>query len=125
LTIYIVALRAGTPPDTARTLAIVALTAGNLMLVLLNASVGAGWRALLSNDFGAFWWVAGIASTALAAAIVLPAPRKLLSFGLPSWSAIALAIIGTAATIALVAAVLRMTAHRDAGAHASGRHALP
>jgi P-type Ca2+ transporter type 2C len=114
LAIYDVGLRAGMGADTARTLAIVALTAGNLLLVLVNASVGAGWRALLDKGFAMFWWVAGIASAVLVVAIVLPGPRRLLHFGVPSWQAMATAVACTVAAVALAASIRRLTTWRAA-----------
>jgi Ca2+-transporting ATPase len=114
LAIYDVGLRAGMGADTARTLAIVALTAGNLLLVLVNASVGAGWRALLDKGFAMFWWVAGIASAVLVVAIVLPGPRRLLHFGVPSWQAMATAVACTVAAVALAASIQRLTTWRAA-----------
>ena len=104
LAIYVLALSAGMSTVDARTLAIVALTAGNLLLVLINAGAGGSWRALLGVGFGAFWWVAGIATGVLALAIVWPAARDLLHFGIPPWPALAAAIAAVVGTVTLAAA---------------------
>ncbi len=69
--------------DVARTLAVVGLTAGNLLLVWVNAGAGLPAGALGWRDFRAFWIVGAIASAVLAAAILLPGPRALLGFGVP------------------------------------------
>jgi Ca2+-transporting ATPase len=104
LAIYLIALRDGLQAEVARTLAIVALTAGNLMLVLINAGAGGAWRTLLGIGFGAFWWVAGAATAVLALALAWPAARNLLHFGVPSWPALALAIASVTMAVALAAA---------------------
>ena len=110
LAIYVVALRHGMQPPEARTLSIVGLTAGNLQLVLINASARGSWRTLLGIGFGAFWWVAGAASAALGLGIVWPAARELLHLGLPSWSALGLAIGWVSLAVALAAVVSRLIA---------------
>ena len=104
LAIYLIALRDGLQAEVARTLAIVALTAGNLMLVLINAGAGGAWRTLLGIGFGAFWWVAGAATAVLALALAWPAARNLLHFGVPPWPALALAIAAVAMAVGLAAA---------------------
>jgi Ca2+-transporting ATPase len=118
LSIYMVGLRIGVEPAAARTLAIVALTAGNLMLVLINAGTGGAWRALFGVGFGAFWWVAGVASGVLALALVWPAARELLHFGLPPWHLLAIALAWVIAVVALAAVASRLLARRTAVAAA-------
>jgi Ca2+-transporting ATPase len=77
-------LDTGRSEDVARTLAVVGLTVGNLMLVAVNATAGLGWRVLFQATARAFWWVAGIAGLALTLAVALPGGRRLLRFDLPS-----------------------------------------
>ena len=101
LATYVLALRAGRDADTARTLAVVGLTAGNLLLVAVNATAGVGWRALFAPTAGAFWWVAAIAAAALALAVVVPEGRQLLHFGLPAIDDLALSLLAVAASVAL------------------------
>ena len=55
LGVYALALQAGREPDVARALAIIGLTAGNLLLVAANTSAGSGLRALLDPSARAFW----------------------------------------------------------------------
>jgi len=104
LAIYLIALRDGLQAEVARTLAIVALTAGNLMLVLINAGAGGAWRTLLGIGFGAFWWVAGAATAVLTLALAWPAARNLLHFGVPPWPARAIAIASVTMAVAFAAA---------------------
>ena len=111
LWIYTAALGADRPVDVARTLAIIGLTAGNLMLVAVNASVGVGWRALLAPEARAFWWVAGIASTAVGLAVVVPGIRGLLHFGQPGAVDLALAM-GAVVLAVAVGAVASRTVRR-------------
>jgi P-type Ca2+ transporter type 2C len=105
LAIYVVALGAGRTDDAARTLAIVGLTAGNLLLVAFNATAGVGWRALLAPGARAFWWVAGMASAALALAVAVPGARRLLHFDLPAAGDLLLSLAGVAVSVAIGAAL--------------------
>jgi P-type Ca2+ transporter type 2C len=105
--------------NEARTLAIVALTAGNLALVWVNASEGVGSRALVGRAFGAFWAVAAVATAALAAAMFVPPLRTLLHFGLPSAAALALALGGVLASVALFVGLSRLVQGRRVAAGAA------
>jgi Ca2+-transporting ATPase len=105
LAIYALALGAGRDADTARTLAVIGLTAGNLLLVAVNASAGVGWRALLAPGARAFWWVAGIAAVAQTLAVVVPGARRLLHFGLPAVDDLGLSLLAVTASVALGAAL--------------------
>ncbi|MFO1273161.1 MAG: cation-translocating P-type ATPase [Rubrivivax sp.] len=100
LAIYWLAIDAGRGTETARTLAVVGLTAGNLGLVAVNLTEGLGWRALRGSETRAFWIVLAAATAALAAALVLPGARELLRFGVPAAGelALTLAVVGAAVT---------------------------
>jgi Ca2+-transporting ATPase len=106
LAIYVLALQGGRTEDVARTLAVLGLTAGNLLLVAVNASAGLGWRALFAPGTRAFWWVTAAAVTALTLALAVPAARELLRFALPGWAdlAAALAAVGVAVAFGAVLA---------------------
>ena len=101
LAIYGVALHQSMPEDVARTLAIVSLTLGNLLLVGTNASTGLGWRALLGPGFGAFWVVSGITLTTLCLGVLAAPVRQLLHFGQPTWDAMAAAVSLVALAVAV------------------------
>jgi Ca2+-transporting ATPase len=98
LAVYVLALQGGRGENVSRTLAIVGLTAGNLLLVAVNLTAGLGWRSLLTPGARAFWWVTLVATAALALAIAVPGARRLLHFGLPAAAdlAAALATVGLA-----------------------------
>ena len=81
------------------------LRTGNLLLVAVNATAGIGWRALFAPSARAFWWVAGIASAALALAVAVPGARRLLHFGLPAADDLALSTFAVVASVALGAAL--------------------
>mgnify|MGYP001555714121 FL=1 len=87
----------------ARTLAVMALTAGNLGLVAYNMTTGNGWRALAEPGALAFRAV----SAALATAVLVPAARTLLHFSQPAGSEVALAVLGVAVAVLLGTAVCR------------------
>jgi P-type Ca2+ transporter type 2C len=95
LAIYALALRAGLATDGARALAILALTAGNVALVAVNAGAGLGWRALVRREFASFWIVAALAGATLVLGMWLPAPQALLHFEAPpvAWTLAVLAIL--------------------------------
>ena len=99
LGVYVLALRGGLGTQEARTLAFAGLTAGNLLLVWLNAGAGLAWRAMLGREFAAFWAVAGAAAGLLVLALAWPPLRGLMSFAEPSPSALALALAGVGAMV--------------------------
>ncbi len=103
LLIYMAALQQGRGEDVARTLAVVGLTAGNLLLVALNVTAGIGWRAILAPGARAFWAVAALAGAALLLAISVPAARDLLHFARPAAADVALALGGVGVSIGLAA----------------------
>jgi Ca2+-transporting ATPase len=111
LAIYMVALQAGRDADIARTLAVIGLTAGNLMLVAVNVTPGVGWRALFSAGSRAFWGVGLAASFALAVGVMVPGARRLLHFGVPDARDLALGLAVVAASASL-AAMLSLRARR-------------
>eukprot|EP01038_Epipyxis_sp_PR26KG_P019419 gene19419-27509_t len=76
LAVYVLALQAGRGEDVSRTLAVLGLTVGNLLLVAVNVSAGLGWGALLTPGARNFWWVALAALGALAVSLVVPGARQ-------------------------------------------------
>ena len=84
LAIYALALAAGRDTDVARTLAVVALTAGNLLLVAANVVSGLGWRVLLQPGARPLWAVSAGATLAVGSALLWAPLRGLLHFGLPA-----------------------------------------
>jgi Ca2+-transporting ATPase len=111
---YVLALRTS-GPETARGLALVALTAGNLGLVWLNASLDTGWRSVFGAGYGAFWGIAAAATLALVAAFVVPGLRDLLQVDVPAGRQVLLAMATAAAGVLLAAGVLRLAGERGAG----------
>ncbi|MBW8846598.1 MAG: HAD-IC family P-type ATPase [Burkholderiales bacterium] len=105
LGLYVVALQAGHDVDVARTLAVLGLTVGNLLLVAANLSAGDGPRVLLDPGARAFWAVAAAATAALAVAVLVPGARRLLHFGTPTAADLALAIAAVIVAVVLGAAL--------------------
>jgi Ca2+-transporting ATPase len=106
LATYALALQAGRGEDVARTLAVVGLTVGNLMLVAVNVTAGLGWRTLFAPSSRAFWAVTGIAAAALAVAVAVPSARSLLHFGSPTARDLGLALAAVAASVAAATALI-------------------
>ncbi|HEY8973054.1 MAG TPA: cation-translocating P-type ATPase, partial [Burkholderiaceae bacterium] len=98
--------------ETSRTCAMAGLTLGNLLLVAVDATAGKGLRALLTRDFRAFWVVAFIAGSTIAAAIAWPPLRALMHFGVPSGLDLAATLAGCGASVFLVRSLVGMTATR-------------
>jgi Ca2+-transporting ATPase len=105
LVVYLVALDAGRGDAVARTLAVVGLTAGNLLLVALNLADGHGLAALTGPSGRAFRAVTVVAAAVLAVGVLLPGPRELLRFGLPGAADLGLtfALVALACGIAALA----------------------
>jgi hypothetical protein len=74
-------------------LAFAGLTFGNLLLVALDAGAGLSPRALFSRDFRPLWWVAGVTTALMAAALAWPSLRELLHFERPAAAQLALALV--------------------------------
>ena len=99
--VYLAALQAGRPAEVARTLAVIGLTVGNLLLVAANMSADSGLRALAAPGARAFWAVFVAATAALALAVLVQGPRQLLHFGIPAGDELALSVLVAAASIRL------------------------
>ncbi len=114
LAIDLAAIHSGRDAESARTLVIVGLTAGNLILVALNLTAGVGWRGLLKAEARTYWWVSAAAALALGFALVSPGARELLGFGVPRAGELALTLGSVGAMMALGAALGRWL-FRDTG----------
>jgi Ca2+-transporting ATPase len=91
LALYVGSLASGTAEGEARALAFVALTAGNLMLVRVNATRGATLPHLLEPGHRAFWIVAAAATAVVVLCLAVPALAQLFRFVTPSPAMLALA----------------------------------
>ncbi|MEY2617340.1 MAG: hypothetical protein RL522_342 [Pseudomonadota bacterium] len=102
LAAYAWSLADGRPVDEARALAFVALTAGNLSLVAVNAGAGLPARELVGSAFRAFHWVAVGATGLVVLALTVPAVRELMKLSPPSPGALAgvLAAVGGVTALA-------------------------
>jgi Ca2+-transporting ATPase len=100
LGLYSFALSSGIPTDTARALAFVAFTIGNLALIRVAATRKAAIAQLLAPHHGAYWLVAGLASAVTAACLFVPGLKRVFQFGAPTPAMLASAVaIGLAATL--------------------------
>jgi Ca2+-transporting ATPase len=101
LSAYALALGAQLPTDEARTLAFVALTAGNLSMVAVNAGTGLSVRELAGAAFRPLQLVTALATGLMVMAITVPPVRDLMKFAIPSAGALA----GVLAAVAVVSAL--------------------
>jgi Ca2+-transporting ATPase len=102
LSAYALALGAQGSTDEARTLAFVALTAGNLSMVAVKAGAGLSVRALVGAAFRPLQLVTVLATSLLVMAITVPAVRDLMKFAMPPVAALAgvLAAVGVVSGLA-------------------------
>jgi Ca2+-transporting ATPase len=110
LAVYVVALAQALPADTARTLAVIGLTTGNVLLAWLNAAAGFAWRQGISRAAVPFWIVTAVAGLALAGALAAPAGRPLLHFGLPGGQATGAVLLGVGLAVAVGGCLARWAA---------------
>ncbi len=123
LGLYAFALADGTPTDTARALAFVAFTAGNLALIRVAATRKATIARLFAPDHGAYWLVAALASGVTAACLFVPGLKRLFEFGTPTPASLAVAVaIGLAATLVFDLAKRSVTVQRILGRAALDPH---
>jgi Ca2+-transporting ATPase len=91
LAVHYAARQAGMAEDLQRSLAFIALTAGNLALVRVNGARGATLPRILERGHRVYWMVAIVASLIVASCVWLPAAAALFRFAPPSLAAASLA----------------------------------
>jgi Ca2+-transporting ATPase len=125
LALYVFAPEYGFGEDAARALAFVALTAGNLMLVRVNAVRGQTLPSLLDAGHRAFWLIAVGASAIVAACLFVPWLAHLFRFQTPSLLALVLAaLVGMVAALCFDLLKLAPAVRRALGA-SEGRPSPP
>jgi Ca2+-transporting ATPase len=123
LALYAFVLSIGTAADTARALAFVAFTAGNLALIRVVATRKTTLAQLLAPDHGAYWLVAALASLVTAACLFAPPLQHLFQFGAPAPAALVAAIlVGLASTLVFDLAKRSVTVQRILGRAALDPH---
>lgn len=110
LGVYMLALHASRGTDEARTLAVVALTAGNLLLVATNVAAGLGWRVLVQTSARPLWAVAAGATLAVGGALLWAPLRGLLHFAVPSAADLLAALAAAALAVTAGSLVARRVA---------------
>lgn len=91
LAIYASAL-ARMEADTARTLAFIAFTSGNLALIRVLGTRKAGLSWLIAARHAVHWLLASIATAVTAACVLVPALARVFRFGVPTLAETALAV---------------------------------
>jgi P-type Ca2+ transporter type 2C len=91
--VYMLALDGGASVEAARSLAFIAMIAGNLTLVRVNMARGWTLPRLLERGQRVTWIILAIAATITAAAVLLPALAQMFRFATPSaaWAMAAVA----------------------------------
>lgn len=91
--LHIAAVAKGIAEDEARTLAFIALTAGNFALVRINGARGAALPRLFEAGHRAFWIVMAVAGAIVATCVLWPTAAALFGFAPPSALASAMAVV--------------------------------
>jgi Ca2+-transporting ATPase len=85
LLVYVISLERGADTQTARTLSVIALTAGNLALVashLLGPRLNL--KNLMQRSMRSYWAISGAAAGVLTTCVMLPGPRTLFHLAVPA-----------------------------------------
>jgi Ca2+-transporting ATPase len=114
LGLHIAAVARGFVEDEARTLAFIALTAGNFALVRVNGARGAALPRLFEAGHGAFWVVVVVASAIVATCILWPTAATLFGFAPPGMTATMAAVAVGLGAAALFEPLKRMRRVRRA-----------
>lgn len=101
LSLYLIALANGTPDTEARALSVVALTAGNLMLVRVNSTRTAALPHLFDAGYRPYWIITAAASSIIGACLFIPSLAELFRFTTPSVAGLAIAIVAGAGSVLL------------------------
>ncbi len=118
LGLYLYTMSNGGDEAQARTLAFVALTVGNLLLVRVNATRGATLPSLLDRGHGAFWIVATIAIAIVAMCVMVPGLATLFHFApVALGSLLMAAVLGGVSVIAFD--VFKLSPRVQAALHAT------
>ena len=101
---YGLAWKQGHSADTARTLAVVGLTVGNLWLVVISLTQGVGWRAMTQPGVRAFVGVAVLTLCALGVGMAWAPARTLLRFEVPPLVWLGMTVLTVLAALTAAAA---------------------
>lgn len=112
--LHVAAVARGIAEDEARTLAFIALTAGNFALVRINGARGAALPRLFEAGHRAFWVVVAVASGIVATCVLWPTAAALFGFAPPGLVATFVAIAVGLAAAALFEPLKRVPAVRKA-----------
>lgn len=106
LTIYGSAL-ALMDEHSARALTFVGLVVANLALIFVSRSRSASFAAIYTRPNAVYWWITGVACTALAVVIYVPAVATLFRFSPPPWSSVAIIVVSATTLVLLTGKWLR------------------
>lgn len=106
--LYVFALAQGLGENQSRTLAFVALTVGNLMLVRILASHRPVLATLFESGHRAFWIIAVVVCAVVAACVLLPGFAALFGFDSPGLPLLMVVCVGSVLAMALIDAVKRL-----------------
>jgi Ca2+-transporting ATPase len=111
-TVYAWVIAEGRSVDQARTLAFVALTIGNLMLVRMLASHGWALAGLFGAGQGPFWAITAVVAVVISACIGVPYFAEIFRFQFPGTLALSATVVGTIVGMLLLDLVKRVPAVR-------------
>jgi Ca2+-transporting ATPase len=112
--LHVAAVARGIAEDESRTLAFIALTAGNFALVRINGARGAALPRLFEAGHRAFWVVVVLASAIVATCVLWPTAAALFGFAPPGIPAALVAVAVGVVAAALFEPLKRVPAVRNA-----------
>ncbi|GAB3739784.1 HAD-IC family P-type ATPase [Silanimonas algicola] len=112
--LHVAAVARGIAEDESRTLAFIALTAGNFALVRINGARGAALPRLFEAGHRAFWVVVVVASAIVATCVLWPTAAGLFGFAPPGLPAALAAVAVGVSAAALFEPLKRVPAVRKA-----------
>ena len=106
--LYVWANQTGLGENMARTLAFVALTVANLMMVRIFASSGFALTGIFGPGQMAFWIITAVVTLIVAACIEIPTLATIFGFANPGALALIAVVIGTIALMLLLDTAKRL-----------------
>jgi P-type Ca2+ transporter type 2C len=94
---------------TARALVFISMIAANLALIFVSRSRTEDFLAVIARDNILYWWIAALASVALASVVLVPTLADVFKFAPPAWEAALAVALGSVASVLLAGRWSRRT----------------
>jgi len=95
------------PENAARALAFLGVVIANLALIFVSRSRSETLATIYARPNSVFWWIAGLASCALAIVIYVPAVASLFKFAPPPWTTVGPTALAAISVVLIAGSLLR------------------